>query len=1414
MRGGPQSAAPEAQRSAPSAAATTPPDSPADKENMRLAGAAAPQAPVAATPAKARVPSAISPAKAQGMAPFTPSRGANPFATPRKPTAGMPLATPRTGTRAPMTPAPAAQPQRRLIIHKMVLENFKSYAGRQVIGPFHKSFSSVVGPNGSGKSNVIDSLLFVFGWRANKMRQGRLSELIHNSDGSQEAGSCTVEVWFHDIVDLPGSDDYSVVPHSTLVIARTAFRNNQSQYTINGQRSNYTEVTTLLRGRGIDLDHKRFLILQGEVESIAQMPPKGKTEHDEGLLEYLEDIIGTSGYQEPIEQHARAVDEASESRAEKLQRLKIVQRELENLEPRRREALQYLRDHNELTRQRSALWQLHMHESRVHIADTTQRIDALRAQIDAEMQKHADATERTEALRAEHDAALREFDAVSAQVSAATRELEQAEKEIVQLEARRKLLDGKRKKLSKSTTDDRHAASAARATAQNASEELAHLREELTEHESALAREESALEAICERLKSKTQSFSAAIDAKQQELAPWGAKISDCTAARDVAQEERDLLASREEEASHHAEDAAAALEQLRLSLEEKQEEESRLRAERAEIEERNAEDEGRLAEMQRHEAQLAARAQATRRQADEARQAAAANRSRGDVQSSLLRQAELGLLTGFHGRLGNLGAIDDRYDVAISTACPGLNNLVVESVETGQQCIEHLRKHRLGRANFILLNSLEIKPALMQPIKTPEGVPRLFDLVRPKHERFAPAFYHQLRDTLVARDLEQANRIAYAGKRWRVVTEEGQLIDKSGTMSGGGNKVFRGAMGSSLGGADVTPEHAAKLEKEHQLAEEELRSHRKSLAQFTELYEQAQERVPQIDRRLAMLEMDLGTGAERVREEELRVEELRSRRGVDAADAERIRELDAQLAQHASTLEELQGHSATIEAEINALQEQILEAGGVELRAQKSKVEGIRGMMELNGERMAKAEVAKAKAEKDTTKHESAHAAGEEQLQALEAELAELAATTTGKTQATEELRRRLDEANDALEDQAEKRNTAKAQLDEHAESLNAFRKLEMEVKQKLEDCSRSISDHEKRLHHWEEKHAQLCLYDIPESEEPSPRVEQGAFKPEPDAEAGEEPAERHGKALSEDDAETDSPEGERGPESEGGDTTLRTLGEEELASVDKDAAKSLIAELEERLNKGHSNLAVLDEYRQREEELISRARDLEQTTQSRDEAQQRYEQLRKERLERFMDGFNQISLKLKEMYQTITLGGNAELELVDSLDPFSEGIIFSVMPPKKSWKNISNLSGGEKTLSSLALVFALHVYKPTPLYVMDEIDAALDFRNVSIIANLIKERTRGAQFVIISLRNNMFELSSRLVGVYKTANATKSLTIDNTDLHAKSQPPATPGVRASPSKPGLVSPSKPSLISPSKAANAPMMPTTPSVS
>lgn len=233
-----------------------------------------------------------------------------------------------------------------------------------------------------------------------------------------------------------------------------------------------------------------------------------------------------------------------------------------------------------------------------------------------------------------------------------------------------------------------------------------------------------------------------------------------------------------------------------------------------------------------------------------------------------------------------------------------------------------------------------------------------------------------------------------------------------------------------------------------------------------------------------------------------------------------------------------------------------------------------------------------------------------------------------------------------------------------------------------------------------------------------------------------------------------------------------LVTYTDEDLDDIDSEALQAQIQEANQRLKQKTPNMAAINEYKKKEEVYMARAAELEEMTKARDEQRKHHDDLRKQRLTDFMEGFGIITGKLKEMYQMITLGGDAELELVDSLDPFTEGIVFSVRPPKKSWKNITNLSGGEKTLSSLALVFALHYYKPTPLYVMDEIDAALDFKNVSIVANYIKERTKNAQFIIISLRSNMFELADRLVGIYKTYNCTKSITIDPEKIAAKEKP------------------------------------------
>lgn len=189
--------------------------------------------------------------------------------------------------------------------------------------------------------------------------------------------------------------------------------------------------------------------------------------------------------------------------------------------------------------------------------------------------------------------------------------------------------------------------------------------------------------------------------------------------------------------------------------------------------------------------------------------------------------------------------------------------------------------------------------------------------------------------------------------------------------------------------------------------------------------------------------------------------------------------------------------------------------------------------------------------------------------------------------------------------------------------------------------------------------------------------------------------------------------------------------------------------------------NIPVINSYREKSAELKEKQKDLNEVLNDYEAKKAEHDKLKKERYEKFMHGFNIISKKLKEMYQLITNGGDAELEIIDALDPFSEGINFSVRPVKKSWKEMSKLSGGEKTLSSLSLIFALHHYKPSPLYCMDEIDAALDYKNVAIVGNYIKQRARNSQFIIISLRNNMFELSEKLIGIYKSHDITKTIAL-----------------------------------------------------
>ncbi|KAL9027242.1 MAG: hypothetical protein Q9196_004206 [Gyalolechia fulgens] len=1204
-------------------------------------------------------------------------------------------------------------PKARTVIQYLVLTNFKSYAGRQEVGPFHSSFSSVVGPNGSGKSNVIDSLLFVFGFRASKMRQGKISALIHNSAAFPNLDHCEVEVHFQEVMDL-ADGKHEVVPESTLVISRRAFKSNASKYYINGQESNFTAVTTLLKDRGVDLDHKRFLILQGEVESIAQMKPKAANEHDDGLLEYLEDIIGTSKYKAPIEESAVQVDTLNEVCAEKSARVQHVEKEKNSLEDKKNKALAYIKDENELAFKQSTLYQVYIDECGDNLKVTDEAIGQMQEQLNAELSKHQGNADGIKSLEKDYKRGVKEYEALQKATQAVIKEMAKHDKEQVKYEEKRKFLATKKTKLEKALHASRLSGSEMSSLIQKHSDDIERNTVQITALENSMEAEEKELAVIRDGLKGKTQVFSDQIAIKQRSLAPWNEKINEKQSSIAVTQSELDILRERASAGDVALEEVRGKVQTLQETRKSKEVELKELKARRNQVEKDAAKTQSELSKFVDKEPELRSRLSGARQKADEARASLSSSLSQGNVLNGLMRLKESGRIEGFHGRLGNLGTIDEKYDVAISTACPSLENMVVDSVEVGQQCIDYLRKNNLGRANFILLDRLARRD--LSAIDTPENVPRLFDLVKPKKDIFKPAFFSVLQNTLVAKNLEQANRIAYGARRWRVVTLDGQLIDVSGTMSGGGTRVARGGMSSKLV-AETTKEQVSKLEVDRDGLEKELQAFQEKQRELEAALKQLTDQLPRVEIEIQKASLEIESIGRNMVDAERRLSELMATQQTSNSDDSRIAALEKQLLKLNKEVDKLRAETAGLESEIQALQDKIMEAGGVRLRAQKAKVDGLSEQISTLTEEMSNAEVSRSKAEQQKKKHQKAYddtqkeiAAAAEELKALASEVADQVSDASGS-------KRKAEEAQEGLDAKQEQLAAVKQELDLKIAELNETRAVEIEMRNKLEENQKVLAENQKRLKYWTEKLGKLALQS------------------------------------------TSDLDGEQAVEE------LPQYTKDELADMDKDSLKGEIAVLEEKTQNNNIDLGVLSEYRRRVEEHTARFSDLQSAVTGRDSAKKRCDDLRRLRLEGFMQGFSLISLRLKEMYQMITMGGNAELELVDSLDPFSEGILFSVMPPKKSWKNISNLSGGEKTLSSLALVFALHHYKPTPLYVMDEIDAALDFRNVSIVASYIKERTKNAQFIVISLRNNMFELASRLVGVYKVNHMTKSVTVENRD-------------------------------------------------
>ncbi|KAK9197426.1 hypothetical protein WN943_005562 [Citrus x changshan-huyou] len=1210
--------------------------------------------------------------------------------------------------------SPGSRKWPRLFIKEMVMRNFKSYAGEQRVGPFHKSFSAVVGPNGSGKSNVIDAMLFVFGKRAKQMRLNKVSELIHNSTNYQNLDSAGVSVHFQEIVDLDDGT-YEAIQGSDFVISRVAFRDNSSKYYINDRPSNFTEVTKKLKGKGVDLDNNRFLILQGEVEQISLMKPKGQGPHDEGFLEYLEDIIGTDKYVEKIDESYKELESLNEKRSSVVQMVKLAEKERDSLEDVKNEAEAYMLKELSLLKWQEKATNLAYEDTSLKIVELQENVSKLEENLKNEREKIQDNNKTLKELESVHNKYMRRQEELDNDLRVSKEEFKEFERQDVKYREDSKHMKQKIKKLEVKVEKDSSKIDDLTKECEHATNQIPKLEENIPKLLKLLLDEEKLLEQIKENAKVETERYRSELATVRAELEPWEKELIVHKGKLEVTCTESKLLCEKHEAGRKAFEDAQRQMDDILRRIDTKT---TAIRNMQGDLEK------NKLEAMEAHNVEqecfkeqetLIPLEQAARQKVAELKSVMDSEKSQGSVLKAILQAKESNQIEGIYGRMGDLGAIDAKYDIAVSTACPGLDYIVVETTSAAQACVELLRREKLGVATFMILEKqVDLFPKMKEHFSTPENVPRLFDLIKVKDERMKLAFYAAMGNTLVAKDLDQATRIAYSGNKEfrRVVTLDGALFEKSGTMSGGGSKPRGGKMGTSIRPTSVSAEAIINAEKELSAMVDNLSRIRQKIADAVKHYQASEKAVAHLEMELAKSRKEIESLKSQHSYLEKQLDSLKAASEPRKDEIDRLEELQKIISAEEKEIEKIVNGSKDLKEKALQLQSKVENAGGEKLKAQKLKVDKIQSDIDKSSTEINRHKVQIETAQKMIKKLTKGIAESKKEKEQLVEERVKMERIFDEILEKAHNVQEHYTNTQKLIDQHRDVLDKAKNDYEKLKKTVDELRASEIEADYKLQDLKRSYKELEMRGKGYKKRLDDLQITLLKHLEQ----IQKDLVDPE---------------------------------------KLQATLADQTLSDAcDLKRALEMVALLEAQLKELNPNLDSITEYRRKVAAYNERVEDLTTVTQQRDDV--------KKQLDEFMAGFNAISLKLKEMYQMITLGGDAELELVDSLDPFSEGVVFSVRPPKKSWKNIANLSGGEKTLSSLALVFALHHYKPTPLYVMDEIDAALDFKNVSIVGHYVKDRTKDAQFIIISLRNNMFELADRLVGIYKTDNCTKSITIN----------------------------------------------------
>ncbi len=1193
-------------------------------------------------------------------------------------------------------------------IEKLVCKGFKSFGRDSVSIKLNEGFTCIVGPNGSGKSNVVDAILFVIGQLSAKtLRATVFSDLLYSPPKPHMPPKAKSAV-----VELHfnNKDRELQIDADRVVIERQLDDTGKSVCRINGKVVTRTAVLDVLRAIGVDPNGYN-LVLQGEIAQMVKVNPSERRK-------LIEEIAGISAYDEQKDRAMKKLSESEVNLGKVEMQLQERRRQLEKLDEEMSDARRYqnLNDQIKTYRIDILAWSTIKGKSRVETINETLALRAEEAEslvkefVDVE---NGITTADTEIEKIDYD--IDEITGgdstrVSEQYGIVSAAVSHVKGDLERAQAEFDRATSERKSLSEELETTQDEISHNEQVMKDKNSELTDLEKEIA----STAAEVIRLEDHSEKTQTAYYETTLRLQDLNNQMRHLDEGVSDIRST--IKSDNRELGLAYEEvrDTTESLQAADSEIAELKESIPEKKSEleqsEELEKTKQVEIDSLTKQ----LSTVDAEVTESAKIVSQTREELikvqarqDALKEAEDAFLKRRRAIAMVLKLRDADVISGIHGTVAELGTIDPDYSVALEIAGGNrLSHIVVENEQVATECVQVLKTEKVGRASFIPLDKIKTHP----PGKLPkdDGVID-FALNLVKFEpKMRSAFEFVFSNTIVTEDFDTAKRMGFSGQR--AVSLDGDLVERSGLMTGG--YFQKAAVGLSLQVEDTSPQIGERLQGLEEILSD-LQDKQTALRKDRNGIEKE---IQGLEKTNYRLQIELSRLEERSEEQESKSGTLKER--IDRANLT-ISELEAQVKDLQERDDELSvqrervraqrddANQALVSTDANKLNQEIKDLKEVQEQYQRQRE---KLQSEITSLRVALDERLGPKAIDSEAKIHSQDAI----IPGLEEEQKRLRMGLSEREAEFEKLKEEREQIDDAVKDK---------------------RVRQLELKEELRN---------RRMRHEEIREAQTsnekAVYRL-QTEQNRLETEIVAFVAELNIVSNAQ------ESLEE--------------KEEQRELTYKEI--EELEEKIKEVERELEA-------MGPVNLKSLTDYdveKDKYEEIVDKKTKLEN---ERNEILVFMEELEAEKTQKFLTVYNEIADNFSKVFGQLSPGGEATLLLENPEHPLMGGITVRSKPQGKELVTLDAMSGGEKTITGLALIFAIQMYSPASFYIFDEIDAALDSVNAHNVALLISEMSKNSQFVVVSLRDTTVRKADLLVGISNQDGISRIVAVDLKEVAASS--------------------------------------------